>query len=199
MRKGVSEVVSFVLVLAIMVTATMSAYIWASSSIPTLNEPGRIKNLVNQMISLDSVIKSTAHGDINFTTRYEIYYPDGYFELRNTTTSLYGSLMPVLMINQKAVILGYTGSIATTTGCDANYSYDASTHIKMYRYTTIDNVYVGAQANGPGQAEISICYTNINVTAGTSCVRGKNGPFASLNIKKEGVIGTTPQVSIDVC
>jgi hypothetical protein len=199
MRKGVSEVVSFVLVLAIMVTATMSAYIWASSSIPTLNEPGRIKNLINQMISLDSVIKSTAHGDINFTTRYEIYYPDGYFELRNTTTNLNSSLMPVLMINQKAVILGYTGSVATTTGCDANYSYDASTHTKMYRYTTIDNVYVGAQGSGPGQAEISICYTNINVTAGSACMRGKNGPFANLNIKKVGVIGTTPQVSIDVC
>jgi len=199
MRKGVSEVVSFVLVLAIMITATMSAYIWASSSIPSLNEPGRIKNLINQMISLDSVIQSTAHGDINFTTKYEIYYPDGYFELRNMTTSLNGSLMPVLVINQKAMVLGYAGSVATTTGCDANYSYDASTHTKMYRYTTVDNVFVGAQANGLGQAEISVCYTNINVTAGSTCMRGKNGPFANLNIKKKGVLGTIPQVSIDVC
>ncbi len=199
MRKGVSEVVSFVLVLAIMITATMSAYIWASSSIPMLNEPGRIKNLVNQLISLDSVIKSTAHGDINFTTTYELYYPDGYFALLNTTTDLNSSLMPVLMINQKSLVLGYTGSIATTTGCDASYSYDASTHIKMYRYTTVDNVYVGAQASGPGQAEISICNTNINVTAGSMCLRGKSGPFATLNIKKVGVVGTIPKVSIDVC
>jgi len=199
MRKGVSEVVSFVLVLAIMVTATMAAYIWASASIPTLNEPGRIKNLVNQMISLDSAIKSTAHGDTNFTTKFELYYPDCYFELRNMTTNLSSNLMPVLMLNQRSVVLGYTGSIATTTGCDVNYSYDASTHIKMYRYTTIDNVYVGAQANGPGQAEISICYTTINITAGSNCMRGKAGPYANLNIKKVGVMGTTPIVSIDVC
>jgi len=198
MRKGVSEVVSFVLVTAIMITATMAAYVWASNSISTLNEPGRIKNLANQMISLDSVVRSVAHGDINFTNKFDLYYPDSYFELRNTTANLNGSLMPVLVITQKSQVLGYTTAY-TTPGCNTNYSYDALTHTTMYRYTTVDNVYVGGQANGPGQAEISICYTGINISYTGNCVRGRSGPFATINIKKEGITGSMPRVSIDIC
>jgi len=198
MRRGVSEVMSFILVVAIMVTATMAAYVWASTSIGSLNEPGRVKNLVNQMISLDGTIKSIAHGDVNFTTKFELYYPDSYFELRNTTSSLTGNFMPAIIIRQNAMVLGYTNA-SITTGCGENYSYDPLARTTLYRYNTIDNVYVGAQGNGPGQAEIAICYTNINITFGGSCLRGKSGPFATLNIKKEGVTGSTPSVSIDVC
>ncbi len=197
MRKGVSEVVSFVLITAIMITATMSAYVWASSNINSINEPGRIKNLMNQMIAMDGVIKSVAHGDVNFTSKFELYYPDGYFELRNTTANVNSSLMPVLVIRQNAMILGYNN--ASTTACGTNYSYDASTHTTMFRYTTTDNVYVGAQGNGIGQAEMAICYTNINISYGGTCLRGRSGPFATINIKKEGVTGSTPVVSMDVC
>lgn len=197
MRKGVSEVVSFVLIVAIMITATMSAYVWASSSITSLNEPGRIRNLLNQMIALDGVIKSVAHGDTNFTSKFELYYPDSYFELRNTTTNSNSSLMPVLIIRQNAVILGYTN--VSATGCGDNYSYDGSTHTTLFRYTTADNVYVGAQGNGVGQAEMAICYSNVNISYGGLCIRGKSGPFATINIRKEGVVGSTPVVSMDVC
>jgi hypothetical protein len=197
MRKGVSEVVSFVLILAIMITATMSAYVWVSANISSLNEPGRIKNLANQMLSLDYAIKSAAHGDINFTNKFELYYPDGYFELRNTTSSINSSLMPVLIIRQASLVLGYTN--VSASGCGQNYSYDAATHTTLYKYTTSDNVYVGAQGEGPGQAEIGICYTNINITFGGTCIRGKTGPFATINIKKGGVSGTMPMVSLDVC
>jgi len=37
MRKGVSEVVSFVLIAAIMITSTMAAYVWANSNINSIN------------------------------------------------------------------------------------------------------------------------------------------------------------------
>jgi hypothetical protein len=198
MRKGVSEVVSFVLIVAIMITATMGAYLWASSSISNLNEPGRIKNLVNQMLALDGTIKSVAHGDINFTSSFDLYYPDSYLEIRNATSELNSDLMIVLVIRQKAMILGYA-NMTSTVPCNSNYSYDAATHTTMYRYTTGDSVYVGAQGDGPGQAEISICYTNINLTYAGNCVRGKTGPFANLRIKKDGLSGSMPQVSIDVC
>jgi FlaG/FlaF family flagellin (archaellin) len=197
MRKGVSEVVSFVLIVAIMITATMSAYVWASSNINSINEPGRIKNLMNQMIALDGVIKSVAHGDVNFTSRFELYYPDGYFELRNTTANASNNLMPVLIIRQNAMVLGYAN--VSATGCGTNYSYDSSTHTTLFRYTTTDNVYVGAQANGPGQAEMAICYTSVNISYGGTCLRGKSGPFAAITIRKEGVTGSVPVVSMDVC
>ena len=197
MRKGVSEVVSFVLIAAIMITSTMAAYVWANSNINSINEPGRIKNLLNQMIALDGVVKYVAHGDVNFSSKFELYYPDGYFELRNTTANVNSSLMPVLVIRQNAMILGYTN--ASTTVCGTNYSYDASTHTTLFRYTTTDNVYVGAQANGPGQAEMAICYTNINISYGGDCLRGRSGPFATINIKKQGVTGSKPVVSMDVC
>jgi hypothetical protein len=197
MQKGISEVVSFVLVLAIMVTSTMAAYVWANSSIPALNEPGRVKNLANQMLALDSAIKSVAHGDINFTTKFELYYPDAYFEMRNTTGAIDSNLMAALIFRQNAVILGYTNVVVS--GCTDSYVNDAATRTTMYRYTTMDNVYVGAQANGPGQAEISICYTSINLTSHGGCQRGRTGPYAILNIQKEGVSGSMPQVSITVC
>jgi hypothetical protein len=198
MKKGISEVVSFVLIITIMITATMAAYLWANATIPTLNEPGRIKSLVNQMISLDGIIKSTAHGDINFTTTYQLYYPDSYFELRNTTRSLNSSLMPAIILRQKLAVLGYSNA-STATTCTENYTYDSSTFLHLYRYNTVNNVYTGAAGSGPGQAEIAICYTNINVTYSGRCVKGKTGPVVNLKIKKEGVSGTMPVVSIEVC
>ena len=48
MQKGVSEVVSFVLIVAIMVTATMAAYIWASSSI---NTPPIIRSKISFLVT----------------------------------------------------------------------------------------------------------------------------------------------------
>lgn len=197
MRKGVSEVVSFVLVVAIMIIATMSAFVWANNSIGSLNEPGRIKNLVNQMIALDGTVKSVAHGDINFTSKFELYYPDGYFELRNMTGAISADLMPALTIKQNSMILGYTNVSAIR--CGDNYSYDSLTHTTLFRYSAGSNVFVGAQGNGPGQAEIALCYTNINITFGGLCMRGKTGPFATLNIRKEGMVGAVPRVAIDVC
>jgi FlaG/FlaF family flagellin (archaellin) len=100
--RGVSPVVSFVLIVAIVITTTMAAYIWASDAVKSMNEPGRIKSLINQFIALDQALKQTAHGDINFTNLFELYYPEGFLELRPGTDSLN------YIFVQQARVLGYT-------------------------------------------------------------------------------------------
>ena len=76
MKKGVSPVVSYVLIVSIVLVTTITAYNWALPLSKELGEQGRIMNYKNQMIGLDYTIRSTAHGDINFVNEYEMHLQD---------------------------------------------------------------------------------------------------------------------------
>lgn len=120
--RGVSPVISFVLVVFIVIVSTIAAYLWASDVVKTMNEPGRVKNYVNQFVALDQALKQTARGDYNFTNQFELYHPDSdaFVQVRDDVSAI------TFIFNQYAQIIGYTPEkqvrIAWTTDESSNSS-----------------------------------------------------------------------------
>ena len=144
--KGVSEVVSFVLILAVIIVTTLAAYLWATQSIEGLNEPGRIKSFINQMTGLDDVIRSTAHGDINFTNTFKLTAPDGFIEVREDADLL------VLSFIQKAQVLGYASKkgilIQWNTTLETNATIEWGLNTDTLGNVTINTTYALAHYQG---------------------------------------------------
>jgi hypothetical protein len=204
--RGVSDIVSFITVVFIIMTATVATYLWAVSAISGLNEPGRTSNYLNQMVSLDYIVRSTAHGDINFSHTFEFYHPTiefetTFIELRpwNDTTN---TSAIALTYNQRAQILGKAGSTTTETKClyGSQYVYDARTKIVLYKESNVSRVYKGAKAEGPGAAEIMVCYQDIRLVHSGECGTGKIGPRTVIRIRKINVTENgVPVVGIGMC
>ncbi len=195
MQRGVSPTVSFVLIVAIIVIASSAAYLWAYPLVNGINEPGKVKNLQNQMISLDYMIRATAHGDINFTNSYELYAPSGYLWLNDTHDKIR------LTFLQKAEVIG---QMQTTANTDCGYLddniHDTDTNIMLAREMNLSRVYWGSK--GIGETEIMICYNDIDLEFGGICSKGKTGsPRLLVYMKKFGIDSTTgkPKVYINIC
>ncbi|RLG21801.1 hypothetical protein DRN74_00020 [Candidatus Micrarchaeota archaeon] len=195
MERGISPTVSFVLVVTIILLATAVTYLWAAPIISGINEPGRVRNLKNQMVNLDYMIRATAHGDINFTNSYELYAPGAFLELRPSNDSI------VMTFVQKALVIGVVQKNKNTKcSYDAEYLNDTITGIYLGREMNMSRVYWGAK--GVGDAEIMICYDDIDLKFNGVCSKGKTGaPRILVYMKKIGVNATDnrPIVSIDVC
>jgi len=195
MKKGISPVVSYVMVIAIVLTTTMAAYMWALPLSKEMGEKGRITNLQSQMVGLDYVIRTTAHGDINFQNRYEMYFPNCFLYLNEGNDTI------ELRLNQKTGVLGTNGTAVTVrTDCNetSQYLLDNETGIIMYKVGNNSHLFRGAIGPAAGDAEIAICYPNIDLQFGGQCTKGKGGPFSTVITKKIGYT-TKPVVKIDIC
>ena len=195
MKKGISPVISYVLVITIVLTTTIAAYMWALPLSKELGEKGRISNIQNQMIGLDYVIKTTAHGDIGFQNRYEMYIPECDLLLDEGNDSI------KLVLTQKNGILGTnTSKVEIRTNCNSTSKWllDNETGVVMYRLENEKNLFRGAIGPAAGTAEIALCYSNIDLQYGGECNKGKGGPYATIIVKKTGYNGK-PVVDVDIC
>lgn len=192
MKKGISPIVSYVLVLSIVLTSTIIAFAWALPLSEQLGEEGKVTNYKNQMIGLDYSIRSAAHGDINFVNEYEMHLQEATIFLDSEKNTVY------LLFQQRATVLGDPEVTGTLT-CDSETEYlrHDLTRIDMYRESNLSRVYQGS-AGGPGQAVIAICYSDINLTWEGDCSEGRGGPRTLVRIKKTGATDK-PVVSIDLC
>ena len=190
--RGVSPIISYVLVVSIVLTSSVIAYAWALPLSEQLGERGRITNYKNQMIGLDYSIRSAAHGDVNFVNEYELHLQDATILLDDSNNVIR------LVFNQKSTVLGAPETEGTVS-CDAATEFlkDTETGVSMYRESNVSRVFQGS-AGGPGVAVIAICYNNINLTWGETCSMGRSGDRALVRIKKTG-FDSKPVVSIDVC
>ena len=197
MRKGISPIISYVLIVGIVLTSTMIAYTWALPLSEQLGEKGKVNNYKNQMIGLDYAIRSAAHGDLNFQNEYEFYLQDSSILLDDSQDVIY------LTFNQKAGILGVPNA-SGTINCTASteFLYDPATRLNMYRESDLTRVYQGS-AGGAGAAEFAICYYDIDLKWGGNCIRGRSGPKTLIEITKVNVSDSSgnfkPVVSVDVC
>jgi flagellin-like protein len=200
MMKGVSPVVSFVLVVAIIVTLSMSAYWWASGAAGSMAEPGKIANLESQMVALDHAVRSAAHGDVNFSVAIDIYHPTiGY---QNSVLLLWEDTDVIsLSFWQNAAVIGATNVTTTNTTCAFNETYflDNQTNVVMWKESGLNRVFRGAAGEGPGFAEIALCYYDIDLRFAGGCISGTSAATTTVLIKKVGVSAGKPVVEIDFC
>ena len=195
MNRGISPVISYVMVIAIVLASTMAAYMWALPLSKEMGEKGRITNLKSQMIGLDYVIRSTVHGDINFQNQYEMYFPDCFLYLDEGNNSI------KLVFTQNTGVFGTNGSeVSVNVSCNASADHllDNATRIIMFREHNTTHVFRGAIGPYAGTAEIAICYPDVDLQFGNKCSKGKNGPFSTILIRKTGFT-TKPVIEIDIC
>lgn len=188
--RGVSPVISFTLAVAIVLTLTVAAYYWAAGQLQGLGEPQKARALVNQMISLDYAIRETAHGDINFTTVLDMYYPSAFLLVEEQEN------MVTLTFFQGSQAIGFINATpaACCYGCD--YIRDSRTGITLAREVPTQ-VYRGSQG---GVAEIAVCYPDIDIAFSGLCSRSGAGPQSRMYIKKAGLNASNrPVVSLEVC
>ncbi|NYZ80172.1 hypothetical protein H0N95_02890, partial [Candidatus Micrarchaeota archaeon] len=158
--KGVSQIISYVMIVTIVLTSTMIAYAWALPLSEQLGERGKVNNFKNQMIGLDYVIRSAAHGDVNFTNEYEMQMQDAALLLNEENDVVY------LVFQQRSAILGKTDETGTVD-CDAatEYLLDNSTRLNLFRDSNFTRVF-GGSGGGPGVAEFAVCYYDVNLSWG---------------------------------
>lgn len=200
MMKGVSPTVSFVLVVAIIVTLTMSAYWWASSASGQMAEPGRVANLESQMVSLDSAVRAVAHGDINFSESVDVYHPLMGYE-SSTLSVIPDTDKVTLVFRQNVDIIGASSNLSVDNVCEYGEGFvlDNDTGIALWKGPGINRVFKGAQAQGPGVAEIALCYYDIDLVWAGNCMTATTQSMTTVVLKKTGVSGGIPVVEIDLC
>jgi len=195
MKKGISPTVSYVLLLALAVILSISAYFWGTYEITRLEDIPIAQNVQTQMHSIDALIQSVAHGDINFTSNLVLYYPKG-----------------VMQVNASGEAIKYTGQLnakiyegaATGAPCacgsSCNLVQDVETLVTMVKVPDT-NVYRGSSGNTESQyVEIITCYDDIDIVADNNCL-GRSGPRAQLTARKIGYDTSLqkPQVKVSIC
>lgn len=194
MHKGVSPAMSYVLLLAIVVILSISAYVWGNYEISRLEDLPIAYNAEAQMIGIDQLIQSVAHGDINFTTVMDLYYPKGVMQVDEDNDTI----KYTVQLNGKI----YEAVTGTATSCCPNCTIiqDENTGVKMVRiYYT--NVFRGSTGDELAQlVEITACYDDIDIQADAVCI-GKSGPRAQLTARKLGYnpSNNKPIVRVRIC
>lgn len=178
MKKGVSPAVSYVMMLAVIVTISVAAYVWGDYEVRRLQDAPIAHNIEAQMISIDQLIQAVSHGDTNFTSTMNLYYTKGIMQVDGTR----GWIKYTAELNAE-VYDRVTDAADTACDEDTIILQDTSTGIKMTKlvYT---NVYRGSTGDPQQQlVEIVACYPDIQINESSDC-RGKSGPRAQLTVRK---------------
>ncbi|GEM_PF-5762755 len=193
--KGISPVLSYVLIIAIVVIISIGSYLWADYSQRQFKDKLIVKDMENQMVGLDALIQEVAHGDINYTITHTVYYQTGTLRVEADKDWI----MYITQANSE-IYQTISASEDATDSCTSSSVtiLDSDTQIKMARIP-FTNVYRGASGNELGQrVEIVACFPDIDITVGEGCI-GKSGPSSRVIIKKIGYSGTKPVVQVGVC
>ncbi len=194
-NRGISPVVSYVLILALLVIIAIGSYMWATYTQERLQDKMVVTNMENQMIGLATVIENVAHGDINYTLTQTVYYPKGILEVEpekdwirfivQTNSEVY----PIEDRVPEALDSCTSSSIVIQ---------DSDTSVTMSK-VPFTSLYRGAVGNELGErVEMVICFPDIDLVTGGGCI-GKSGPSSRVTIKKIGYAGTKPRVMVQIC
>ena len=139
------------------------------------------------------------HGNITLNVTKFNY--TGNYSSRNVSTNL--KLQIIIAGSSTPALSGIQFQGVTTTiicavePCD--YVYDSQNRVTLYRLDPNSQVYTGAIASGVGLAEIALRYTDINLTYGGQCIRGRDSTNTIVYVRKIAVINNKPVVAIDFC
>jgi hypothetical protein len=142
------------------------------------------------MVSLDYAIRGAAHGDANFSTTLDMYYPGAFLRIDGA-----GDLVTMTFL-QGTRTIGYVNATPTACcyGCD--YILDASTNITLAREVPTQT-YRGSLG---GTAEIAVCYPDIDIVFSGACSASRSGPSARAYITKLGLNASgRPIIGMAVC
>ncbi len=194
-KKGISPVVSYVLIVAIVVIISIGSYIWADYTQRQFKDKLVVKDMESQMVGLDTLVREVAHGDTNYTLTHTIYYQSGTMDvvagndwiryITQTKSEIYKSISQTPDANDSCT-------------SDSVTILDSQTQIKMNKIP-FTNVYRGSSGNELGQrVEMVDCFPNIDIVVGEGCI-GKSGPSSRITIKKIGYSGSKPVVQVGIC
>jgi hypothetical protein len=187
-----------VLLLAVVSILSISAYIYGNAEITKLEDVPLASNAESMMASVDAAIQTVAHGDTNFTTTMDLFYPKGLVKVDEGNNWIQFSGQ--INTNAYAPVTG-TPDNNLSTRCNKTTAIiqDSETTVKMGRvlYT---NVYRGALGTDSQFVEIVSCDNSIEISADPTC-RGKSGPRSRMTVRKTGYNQTTskPMVQVRVC
>ncbi len=194
-NRGISPVISYVLILALLVTIAIGSYLWATYTQERLQDRMVVSNMENQLTGLATLVESVAHGDINYTITQTVYYPKGLLEVEPDK-----DWIRFLVQTQSEV---YPPSQAVPEALDYCTSssiaiQDSDTTITMTK-VPFTKLYRGAIGNELGErVEMVICFPDIDLVSGEGCI-GKSGPSSRIILKKIGYAGTKPRVLVQIC
>jgi hypothetical protein len=183
-----------VLLLAVVSILSISAYIYGNAEITKLEDVPLASNAESMMTSVDAAIQTVAHGDTNFTTTMDLFYPKGLVKVdeENNWIQFSGQINT----NAYAPVTGTPGDDCNKTSTIVE---DTETTVKMGRvlYT---NVYRGALGTESQFVEIVSCDDSIEIYADPTC-KGKSGPRSRMTVRKTGYNATSskPMVEVRVC
>jgi len=197
MKKGVIPVISYTLLVAIIVITTSAAYFWAYPHMEKLGEGAKSQTLLNQMQSLDYVIRQASHGSVGFQNSVTLHLPEGHIMLDQENDKI------VLTYEQEVSSIGVVPidpEEDVTHHCkgDPERINNSRTGIITRRIGEYSQVYTGA-AGAPGTAHITLCYPETNLTWAGRCIQGRGGPKTEVLIEKTEISNNQPVMEIDFC
>lgn len=198
MRKGVSPVISYVLIVAIVVTTASAAYLWAYPHMKKLGEGAKGESLVNQIESLDYAVRQVSHGEVGFRNTFQLYVPEGGIRVNEEHNHIAFSFRQGVGVVPN-VNPPEGKKIDSTCTENSTYINDSVTGLILKRDPSNPYVYKGATSS-PGNAEVLLCYPNVNLTWRGQCIRGASGPRISVLMEKMNITEDGKRkVSIDFC
>ncbi len=193
MDKGVSPVVSYVLILAILVTIAVGSYLWASYMQTQMQDKITVSTMESQMVGIENLIENVAHGDMNYTLTQTMYVPNGMLDVQPEKDWIR------FLAQTHSLIYNPTKGYELQDQCgDVTTIQDTDTMINLTRMP-FTNVFRGATGNALGErVEIVTCFPDVDLVTGEGCI-GRSGPVIRIKAKKVGYSGEKPRVMVEIC
>ncbi len=195
-KKGISPIVSYVIIIAIVSTVAIGSYIWASNQMSQIEDYPLLIRMENQMISVENAVENVANGDVNFTTVIDLKYNKGIMKVNASENSI--KYIGQLSASQ------YQGNVQRDADCsdscpkDCIVSKDTETGIKMVKIPET-RVFRGSTGFKTAQRfEAMACFNNTELTNSGACT-GRSGPNAQLILRKTGYSESKPKVEVQIC
>ncbi len=186
--RGISQIVSFMILTTAVLTLSITTFLWVQSNIQEAYYPVKDANVKNSMIALDFALRNTAKSDIGFTDTVYIRTPDiflGIYDDQNMIVASYhrGTYSPPITEE---------GSFTCCENCSV--IKDAKTGINMRRIPGT-NVF----ASGGPIAEFAVCNPKIEIVYNSTCSVAKTGTGFLIYMKKIGYANNKTIVEMGIC
>ncbi len=101
MKKGITPVISYVMLIAIVVVTTSAAYFWAYPHVERLGDGPKNINLVNQMESFDYELRRILNSEVGARNTFPLHLPEGNIRLDEENNKI------VLSFRQDVATVGH--------------------------------------------------------------------------------------------
>lgn len=193
MKRGISPSISYVLILALVITISLGAFIWGNAELNRLQDIPIASNMESQLITIDQIIQSVSHGDTNFTVTQQLFFPKGIIQIEDNNDWVKFTAQ----LNANIYEVPITGGINTTCDSGTIRIQDSVTTVKMNRIQHT-NVFRGATGDEVTQfVQIVACYDTIDITTDQNCA-GRSGPRAIFSARKIGYNASAGKSTVEV-